>query len=231
MLEKEITLGIIPAREGSKGVTGKNIRMLGGKPLIAHAIECGRRCSGLDRIVVSTDSETIAAIAKKYGAEVPFLRPAELAEDTTPMLPVLEHALLECERKYGQKIRAVVLVDPTAPLRTPEDIEGALRLFDESGCSAVVSGNEAHRNPYFNMVKEENGEVRLVNKGDKSFGRRQDAPQVYDLNTVVWIYSRKAILEEKRRLPEKSRLYLVPKERSLDLDTEFDFKLLEFFLK
>ena len=88
-----------------------------------------------------------------------------------------------------------------------------------------------HRNPYFNMVKEENGEVRLVNKGDKSFGRRQDAPPVYDLNTVVWIYSRKAILEEKRRLPEKSRLYLVPKERSLDLDTEFDFKLLEFFLK
>lgn len=226
-----IVLGVVPARGGSKGVPAKNLRPVEGRPLVARAVDCALRCALIDRLIVSTDSPEIAAVARDAGALVPFMRPPELAQDSTPMLPVLQHAVQQSESAFGQTVRCVVLVDPTAPLRTPGDIEKAFELFADSGCDAVVSGHEAHRNPYFNMVAPKGDYVALASETSQAIGRRQDAPVVYDLNTVVWIYSRKALMEEKARIPRKTKLYLVPRERAVDLDTESDFQLLEFLLE
>lgn len=232
MKKGSILLGVIPARGGSQGVPGKNIRLINGKPLICYAIECGLVCPSIDKLVVSTDSREIADIAKKCGAVTPFLRPSHLAQNTTPMLPVLEHALREAEKIYSCTVEAIVLLDPTAPLRTREDVEGAIALYRKDGVDAVISGNVACRNPYFNMVAlDSGGYARLVVESNPPYGRRQDAPEVFDLNTIVWIFSRKTILEEKARIPKRSRLFIVPSERAIDLDNESDFQLLDAILK
>ncbi len=224
-------LSMIPARGGSKGVPRKNIRNVFGKPLIAYAIQCGLNCPSIDHLIVSTDAPEIAAISEKWGADVPFLRPSELAEDTTPMLPVMQHAIVEAEKYYDRVVEILVLLDPTAPLRTIEDIENALKLFWESDCSAVISGNTARRSPYFNMVIPDNGYVRLAMPNESAVGRRQDSPPVFDLNTVVWIYSRAALMEEQKRIPKKTCLYEVQAERAIDLDTELDFKILQALME
>jgi CMP-N,N'-diacetyllegionaminic acid synthase len=226
----KMILGVIPARGGSKGVPQKNIRPVLGKPLVAYAIECGLKCPSIDHLIVSTDSDEIANIGRRFGADVPFMRPVELAEDTVPMLPVLQHAVQAAESYYGRMVRALVLLDPTGPLRTMDDIEGSLKILMDSACDAVISGNIAHRSPYFNMVTEQEGYIRLVIPNPEPIGRRQDSPPVYDLNTVVWVYSRRALMEEKSRVPRRSLLYLVPSERAIDIDTELDFKILEFLM-
>ena len=225
-----MVLGLIPARGGSKGVPQKNIRLVRGKPLIAWAIECGLASPAIDHLIVSTDSEKIAEIARQWGAEVPFLRPSELAEDTTPMLPVMQHAIVEAEKYYENAVGVLILLDPTAPLRTVDDIENSLRLFRNSDCSAVISGNAARRSPYFNMVVPEDGYVRIAISNRRAIGCRQDSPPVFDLNTVVWIYSRSALMQERSRIPQKTVLYEVPAERAIDLDTELDFKILQSFM-
>ena len=226
-----MNLGLIPARGGSKGVPGKNIRPVLGKPLLAYAIECGLACPAIDHLIVSTDSEAIAKVARDNGADVPFLRPAALAQDTSPMLPVMRHAVTEAEQHYGSVVRNLVLLDPTGPLRTVADIEACLELLEEPNCDAVISGSPAHRNPYFNMVKQNSaGYVRLVAEPSSPVNRRQDAPEVFDLNTVVWAYTRAALMAEQARLPGRTRLYLVPRERALDLDTELDFIVLEHLM-
>jgi CMP-N,N'-diacetyllegionaminic acid synthase len=226
----KIVLGVVPARGGSKGVKKKNIRNVCGKPLISYAIECGLHCPSIDHLWVSTDSREIADIAMEHGVDVPGLRPVALAQDTTPMMPVLKHVVTEAEKHYGCLIDFLVLLDPTAPLRTVPDVEGAIALFRDSDCDAVISGSAAHRNPYFNMVQMDEDYARLVIASEKPVGRRQDAPEVFDLNTVVWVFSRRTILEKQERIPERSVLYTVPASRSVDLDTEWDFQLLEFFL-
>ena len=229
MTNKKI-LGVIPARGGSKGVPQKNIHLVNEKPLIAYAIECALQSSSLDQVIVSTDNFEISEISKKWGASVPFIRPAKLAKDTSPMFPVIYHALIKSEKYFKTKFDCVVVIDPTAPLRIVDDIEKALEKFLQSNCDALVSGNNSHRNPYFNMVKKNRHYVTLVNTSKKPIERRQDAPKIFDLNTVVWIFSRDSILKQKGRLPKRTILYLVPNDRAIDLDTECDFQYLEFLL-
>ena len=224
-------LGLIPARGGSKGVPRKNLKLVRGKPLLAYAVECGLACPSLDKLVVSTEDAEIAAEASKWGAETPFVRPAELAADEAPMLPVMRHALEQCETFWGQEVEILVLIDPTAPLRLPEDVEGALELLKKEKAQAVVSGAPAHRNPYFNMVRrDDSGRVRIALDSGQEVTRRQDAPELFDLNTVVWAYRRQALMVDGRRMPVDTVLYITPPERCLDLDTPFDFELLEFLL-
>jgi len=226
-----MVLAVIPARGGSKGVPRKNIRLLCGKPLLAHAIECGRACPEVDHVIVSTEDTEIADIARDYGADVPFMRPAPLAEDTAPMLPVLQHAVEQAEVRYGQRLELLVLLDPTGPLRIPDDISRCVELARGGNCDAVISGNRAHRSPYFNMVAPDGDYVKLAAASATGVGRRQDSPPVYDLNTVVWVYSRRALMQEQARIPKKSRIYLVPPERALDLDSELDFEILEAIIR
>ena len=224
-------LGLIPARGGSKGVKDKNIRLLLGKPLISYAIECGLSCSSIEHLVVSTDSVQIADIAKEHGAEVPFMRPDELALDNSPMMPVLKHALKACEELYSRKVEAVVLLDATSPLTTPDDVGNAIKLYKSRDCDAVISAVPAKRNPYFNMVVMEDSYARLVIEPEIEMTRRQDCPHVYDLNNAIWIFSRNTILEMKSRLPKKSVLFVMDEGRSVDVDSEIDFKVLEILMK
>ncbi len=227
-----LVLGLIPARGGSKGIKKKNIRHLLGKPLISYTVECARACSFIDKPIVSTDDSEIAEISRKWGAEVPFIRPPELAKDDTPMLPVMQHAVQSVEEIYRERVKILVLLDPTSPLRKVKDVEEALSLFHHDGaCQAVVSGCEAHRSPYFNMVCLEDGFVQILMPTDRDIGCRQECPPVYDLDTTVWIYSREAIMDIGKRIPPRTRLFLVPEERSIHIDTELDFKIVEFLMK
>ena len=231
MINKDkIVLGVIPARGGSKGIPGKNIRPVLCKPLIVYSIECGLKCNSIDRLIVTTDSHEIANIARKWGADVPFMRPRELAEDTTPMLPVLQHTVTASEEYYKKTISTLVLLHPTGPLRTIKDVEDCLELFRNSNCDAVVSGNVSRRSPYFDMVIKTDCYVSLPISNSEQIGRRQDSPPVYDLNSVVWVYSREALMQERARIPKRTLLYLVPLERSIDIDTELDLKILEFMM-
>lgn len=229
--KENMILGLIPARGGSKGLVGKNVRKLNGRPLITYAIRCAQKCSWIDKIVVSTDDKSIARIAQKSGADVPFIRPHRLAQDGTPMGPVIRHALEECEKYYHSRMECIVLLDPTAPLRTANDVKKGYHLFVENACDAVISGNESHRNPWFNMVRKQGQYIRICNQSTMAMGSRQKSPKTFDLNTVVWIYSRKAIMGKLGRIPKKSILHIVSRQSSLDIDTLEDFQYAEYLLK
>lgn len=221
-------LAIIPARGGSKGVPKKNIRTLAGKPLIAWTIETALSATCLDRIIVSTDDEGIAKIAKQYGAETPFLRPAEIAMDDTTDMPVYEHALnwMSENERYSPDI--VVWLRPTAPLRTVGDIVGAVELLKGKKPDWVRSVCEVEHHPYW-MYKLEDSRMApfMENIRIKDYIRRQMLPEVYRLNGAVEAAWRTTILEKKLLYTGAMEAYVMPPERSIDVDTELDFTLLE----
>jgi CMP-N,N'-diacetyllegionaminic acid synthase len=226
-----IIIGLVPARGGSKGVKKKNLQRLAGRPLIAYAIECGLACKSIDKIIVSTDDPDIAETARQWGADVPFMRPSELSLDDTPMLPVLQHSIREAESIYSNKIDTLVLLQPTSPLRTVDDVEDALALYHrDSSCQAVISGHEAHFNPYFSMAVLEKGMVRLALPVDRDIYGRQNCPPVYNLDGTVWIYSREAVMDLQQRIPPQTRLFIVPGTRVVEIDTETDLEIARLFI-
>jgi CMP-N,N'-diacetyllegionaminic acid synthase len=224
-------LGLVPARAGSKGLPGKNGLQLAGKTLIARAAEIALACPRLDRTIISTDSPDLARLATEAGIEAPFIRPAELATDTAPTMPVIQHAVSFCEETSSEPVTAVVLLDPTAALRSVADVNGAIDLFFEGeGCDAVVSGSEARRHPAFTMVTGDRGRIRLLEERDVEVTRRQALEPAWDLDATVWIYSRRAI-EEGTRLPKRTRLFEVSRLRSWDIDTMEDLSIMECLLR
>ncbi len=220
----------ICARGGSKGVPGKNTRLLCGKPLLVYTIEVARRCELVDRIVVSTDAPEIAEIAKSNGAEVPFLRPEELARDTTPKLLAIKHAIQYLESQEGYYADVVVDLDPTSPLRTEEDIKACIRMVSDGGADNVFSVTKARRNPYFNMVEIVDGRVKLVKTLPRSVVRRQDAPQVYDMNASIYVWKRQTLMTNDSIFLERTMIYEMP-EWAIDIDGETDFRFVESILK
>lgn len=220
------------ARGGSKGLPDKNLRPLGGKPLVAWAIETARASDHIDRVVLSTEDKRIAEVGRDHGAEVPFLRPAELAGDEAPEWLAWRHAIDALESVPGARpIDAFVSLSPTAPLRAVEDVDRCIETFLAQDCDIVITATPARRNPYFNMVVQAGPYVRLAIPSETPIGRRQDAPPVYDLDTSVWVYSRAALMEQHARIPDRTKLYVIPEERSIDLDTELDFEILESMLE
>lgn len=223
-----VLLGVIPARSGSKGIENKNLRMVLGKPLLSYSIRDALTYTKLFKTIVTTDSPEIARVARENGATVPFLRPKTLARDGTPMLAVLKHALLKCERLYGQKIDGIVLLDPTSPLREKAEIEDMINLFLKKKPDLVVAVSKCRKNPYFNMLKiDKNGFGRLILKGD--FVRRQDAPPFFDIANNCWIFSRRAVLNGWR-IPKRTIPYVI-KSFYTDIDKEDDLKFLEWHLR
>lgn len=214
------TIATICARGGSQGVPGKNIRLLRGKPLIVHTIEQAKACEGIEAIYVSTDDPAIAAIAAEAGAIVPFLRPSELATSSAPKVPVIDHLVGEV-RKAGVDVSRVVDLDPTSPLRTVGDIAAAMALFD-ADTDVVITGFEAEKNPYFNMVEfQPDGNVGLVKKPASSIAGRQGAPKVFSMNASIYVWRPEAL---KHGIWEgRVKLYVMPRERSIDIDSEIDF--------
>lgn len=223
-------LCIIPARQGSKGLPGKNIKELLGKPLIAYTIEQARHSKYIDRVIVSTDSNEIADIAKKHGADVPFMRPKEYAADESSIFDVLLHAIDWMENKEKYFFDILVLLHVTSPLRDAKDIDNCIELLVKRNADNVFSVTPAHRNPYFNMVEvSKDGKVRLVKKGD--FVIRQSAPEVFDMNASIYVWWKDILKEKKATLLKKSLIYIMPKERSVDIDDAIDFKIAEMLLK
>ncbi len=221
---------IIPARGGSKGLKGKNIKDLLGKPLIAYSIEHAKESKYIDRVIVSTEDSVIAEISKKYGAEVPFIRPKELATDDSSAMDVLLHAIDWIESREKDLFDIIVLLHVTAPLRSVKDIDNCIELLVDKKADNVFSVAEANRNPYFNMVEVcQDGMVKLVKNGN--FATRQSAPEVYDMNASIYVWWKDTLKEKKSTLCEKSQIYIMPKERSVDIDDETDFKVAEMFLK
>ena len=209
----------------------KNLRPLLGKPLIVWAVESALGCFSLDSVWVSTDSEAIASAARAAGAEVPFIRPTELALDSTPMMPVMQHAADNFESSVGRPLEALVLLDPTSPMRSVEDVEAAVSLFfSNGGCYAVVSGCEARKHPLFNMVGIRGDYVELASSDGINPTRRQDCPAAWDLDTTVWVYSRRA-LTEGIRIPERTRFQQIPRDRSWDVDSEADLRIVECLMR
>jgi CMP-N-acetylneuraminic acid synthetase len=225
---------IIAARGGSKGVPGKNIRELAGKPLIAYSILQAKRWGQASHIICSTDSDKIAKVALQYGAEVPFMRPAELANDKTGKLEVIRHALRTMEEKTGEKYPIVIDLDATSPVRKIADIEGALKLFSEQRPKTVFSVVPARKNPYFNMVETNaQGYVELVKQSGKSVLRRQDAAKVYDMNASIYVYDRDYLIDEnnKSAISDRSLAWVMADDASLDIDSEQDFQFIDYLAK
>ena len=221
-------IGFIFARGGSKGVPGKNIKPLTGKPLIAHSIQVARDCPGLASVIVSTDDAQIAAVAREFGAQVPFIRPAELASDTAPEWLAWRHAVEWVQREQGA-FDAFVSLPATSPFRSVADVTACLdALRQDPQADAVITVKAADRSPYFNMVSlDERGYAGLVCKPAGSISRRQDAPVVYDITTVAYAVRPEFILRANGLFEGNIRTVTVPAERALDIDTPYDFLLAE----
>lgn len=229
MNEKKI-LAVITARGGSKGIPQKNIKVLLGKPLIAYSIQTALQSKTLTKIIVSTDDETIAHVSKQYGADVPFLRPKYLASDTATSLSVLQHAVSYLEEKEDFSADIIVCLQPTSPLRSVEDIDQAVTLCLSSGADSVVSLCQVEHHPYW-MKKLVAGSVYpLMEIDDEEYPRRQDLPPVYQLNGAIYVTRRKVLLEEESLLGKHTLPYIMPQERSIDIDTPIDFKIAEIIL-
>jgi CMP-N-acetylneuraminic acid synthetase len=218
-------LALIPARGGSKGVPRKNIRKLRGKPLLAWTIEAAHASPSIDRIVVSTEDEEIAEVAGAYGADVPFLRPQTLAQDDTPGMDPVLHALGELP-EYDW----ILLLQPTSPLRTAADIEGIVKFCHAHGAPSVVSICEVNKHPYWMYYCDAGHQLQpLIDK--PLIPRRQDLPPVYVLNGALYLARRDWLIAEKNFIGEGAIGYQMPMERSADIDTIADWEWVEFLLE
>lgn len=221
----------ICARGGSKGVKNKNIRSLHGKPLIAYSILQAKETGLFDAVAVSSDSAEILAAAAAWGADYLIERPDELATDQAAKLPAICHCVLEAERRAGISFDIVVDLDATSPLRTADDIVQCVRLLESCGVSNVITGAPARRSPYFNLVElDENGFARLSKKLKQPVVRRQDSPKCYDMNASVYVWKRESLLASPAVFNPDTLLYEMPEERSIDIDSELDFKMVEFLM-
>lgn len=226
---QEKIIATICARGGSKGVPRKNIRLLCDKPLINYSIDVANRCDLIDRVIVSTDDIGIAEIAERAGAEVPFLRPMELASDNAPKLPVIQHVVqfLESNSYYPD---IIVDLDPTSPMRTQQDIKTCIEIVRKEGAENVFSVVKARKNPYFNVVEIKGNRVQLVKKTPKPIARRQDAPEVYEMNASIYVWTRDTLMNCDSLFLEKTRIYVMP-EWAIDIDSVVDFQFVEFILR
>ena len=228
-----VVWAFIFARGGSKGIPRKNLRLLGGKPLLAHSIECAHAVALVQRVIVSTDDAEIAAVAREYGAEVPFIRPPELATDTSSEWAAWQHALrtLGCD-KPGSPPDVFLSLPATAPLRLPSDVDRCVAALLESKADIVITGKKAARHPSFNMVTlDAEGYASLAMPPAAQLVRRQDAPPLFDLTTVAYAALPNFVLQGKGVLSGRARLVEIPEERAVDIDTELDFDFADFLYK
>ena len=225
----------ICARGGSKGVKGKNIRPIAGKPLIGYTIDQALRWGKATHVVVSTESDEIADVAKSFGAEVPFKRPMPLANDTVGKIPVLKHAFMASEKYFKKRFDILVDLDVTAPIRTTRDLDHCLELFLSRRPKSLFSVVKAAKNPYFNMVeRNKRGGVNLCKKLGKSVLRRQDSPQVYSLNAAIYFYARDFLVTSTQTtgpITDRSEIYLMDDLCGIDIDREIDFQFIEFLIR
>lgn len=221
-------LAIIPARGDSKSIKNKNIVPLEGKPLIAYSIQTALSCKNIDKVIVSTDSQKIAEIARHYGAEIPFLRPKALATDTSPVILTLQHAISWFEQK-NKKIDVVVVLQPTNPFRRVEDINQSLKLLDKPKTDSVVSVCQAEHNPYFVMAKIKNNylDYPLIKTRTKIYNRQQ-APIIYRINGCLYTVKKEIIMKKNALITARTRPLVMPAIFSIDIDVPQDLLFCKF---
>jgi CMP-N-acetylneuraminic acid synthetase len=218
------TLGLVTARGGSKSVPRKNVALVANRPLIAWTIDAAREARRLDRVIVSTDDPEIAAVAERCGAEVPFLRPQELALDDTPHVAVVEHALWWLGQHEGYEPDWVFTLQPTSPLRTGEDIDGAIALAHERQPDAVAGVSPSSQHPLLAKRMREDGTLEDFIPCDLAYRRRQALPAAYALNGAVFLNRTVALLAQRTMFPARTIAYVMPPSRSLDVDEPWDLE-------
>jgi len=228
MADTPYVFGVIPARGGSKGLPGKNLRVLGKLSLIGHAVASARESARLTRFIVSTDSPALADEARRHGAEVPFQRPADLASDEAGMVPVLQHAVRWLEAT-GARPDLVVTLQPTSPFRTGDDIDRTVAKVIDTGSDSAQTVTEAGYHPFFMKTLDGDRTVALFADGHK-YVRRQDAPTVYQPSGAVYVTRRDVLMTEGRVLGADNRAIVQGFETAVNIDTEWDFLLAELIL-
>ena len=225
-------IGLIPARGGSKGIPGKNIKDLAGKPLIAWTIEVALNSKVCSRLIVSTDSQEIKKIANEWGAEVPFIRPKPLASDTATSISVVNHAIGYLRNEGIKESDYILLLQPTSPLRNEEDIQNAITIGKSKHAEAIISVTEAHNHPYKTHMITPKGVLQRFFKNNSDNERRQDLPPAYAENGAVYLNKISSLLEKKTFIPENQTFpYIMPINRSLDIDNPWDLYLAELILR
>lgn len=218
----------ICARGGSRGVPNKNLKTLGGRSLVEIAVDQARGCGLFETVGVSSDSDAILEAARAAGADQLVKRPDALASDIADKSGAILHAVRSVEAATGVAYDTMVDLDVTAPLRISEDIAGSIAVVEEEGYDNCFSVAPASRSPYFNMVRRDaSGSARLVIQPDPPIVRRQDAPEVFDMNASIYVWRRDAFFPDAAIFKEKTGLFVMPRERSLDIDSPFDWRLME----
>lgn len=226
MIGTKRVLAMIPARGGSKGIPRKNIKSLAGKPLIAWTIEAARASRYIDRLILSSDDDEIMAVAREYGCEVPFVRPPELARDETAGIEPVLHAMTMLPG-----FDYLIMLQPTSPLRTSEDIDAIIELCHQHGAASAVSVTEADHSPYWMYRTDTEGRLQpLLDQADRP-ARRQDLPDIYILNGALYIATCQELYTSRTFVNNRTVAYIMPRERSLDIDTPLDLTLCELLLQ
>tara|TARA_Y100000590_G_scaffold451502_1_gene592987 strand:- start:1456 stop:2163 length:708 start_codon:yes stop_codon:yes gene_type:complete len=224
------TLCTLCARGGSKGVKNKNIKKIDGKPLIQLTFEQAKEIPEIDQIVLSTDSESIKEQCSSFGLQSWFLRPSHLASDSAGKISVIRHALTESEKHFGYAFDRIMDLDITSPLRSIQDIKECLNLFESSNSEILITGCKARRNPYFNMVKVEKNIPSLVVNSEFPPKSRQEAPSLFDMNASIYLWRRDTLLKQDSLFTDKTIFYEMPEERSIDIDSPLDFRVVEMLI-
>ncbi|MBN1572780.1 MAG: acylneuraminate cytidylyltransferase family protein [Deltaproteobacteria bacterium] len=222
---------VIPARGGSRGVLKKNISAVAGKPLVAWTIQAALKSGALNRVVVTTDDPAIAEISKEYGAEVPFLRPEALARDDTPGIDPIIHAVRWLEENEGYDPASVMALQPTSPLRSTKDIDRSVSIMREKGADFVVSVTETKHHPYWTKTIDQNGRLGDFVSSKEIISCRQGLPPAYSINGAIYLGKKKALLEKATWFTDNTYPYIMPQDRSLDIDTPWDIYIADLVLR
>ncbi len=227
MINGKTILAVIPARGGSKGVKRKNLRNVGGKPLIEWTIDAAKNAQYIDRVIFSSEDQELMGVATELGCEVPFARPDDLATDTASTIDVVCHAIRECGKAHDY----VVLLQPTSPLRSSEDIDKVVSMCVKNNAPACVSVSKVSKSPYWMYEREDSGLLNSLSiRPEIQAYRRQDLPPVYQLNGAVYIADCNWLLEQNSFICEKTLSYVMPSERSIDVDEELDLIMVNTIL-
>jgi N-acylneuraminate cytidylyltransferase/CMP-N,N'-diacetyllegionaminic acid synthase len=224
-------LAIIPARGGSKGLPGKNVRPLCGKPLIAYSVEAALNAKEVDRVIVSTDCPEIASVAKSFGAEIPFMRPSELAQDASLAIDTYIYTVDRLKKEENRSIDELVVLLPTCPLRTAEDIDRAIRLFREKKADSVISFYEAPHPVQWYKYVDENGVLRSVLPETGTLANRQSERKSYLPNGAIYVFRYSVLKEQRVYYTDRTYPYIMPANRSVDIDSIDDFNMAEYWMR
>ena len=224
-------LCVICARKGSKGIKNKALKLINNKPLIYYTIKQAIKSKIFGEVVVSTDSRKIQKISNSFGAKSWFIRPKNLSKDNSPKLPVIKHAFLKSEEFFKKNFNICVDLDLTSPLRKISDIKQAIRKFKRENANNLFSVTYSKKNPYFNMVEKKNKTYVLSKNPAKTIFSRQKTPIVYEMNASIYIFKRSYLITDSKLFNSKTSVFLMPRDRSIDIDDHFDFQLVKQIMK